>query len=431
MAHLGKDEIGKVLSQAASPAEVSAAMAHLFSCLGCLVEAEGLLESRGTEVSGKAAGLLRRYLDLQQENVVELLLADEQWDEMRGLGAKLQKDRIATTAICKTGSFARLVLEELKSTCAWDQAERLASLVAASVNAMDAKEYPSSFKSDLRGEVLIELANSRRRAAEWKRADEALQRADSFLTQGSGSLFLRGRRLSVSGSLEADRGRLDLALADLEEAKAIYHDIGQPRLVARTLLQAANALSEPDPKRGLNLLDEADRKFPQGDPLILNARICRIDCLIWTGQLREAVSYFTVCERPSKGRMQVRYKFLGARLFHALGYRKEAERMFQHVVTDDLERDLFKDALLDLLYLLKVHLFDGEAAKALAVCQRALGEPLLAEFAHEQLKGVWQQVQVAVEKRVLDPESLSSLKHYMSLHWRHPASQPPSFVRSR
>jgi len=275
------------------------------------------------------------------------------------------------------------------------------------------------------------LANSRRRAAEWKRADEALQRAGAFLAQGSGSPSLRGRRLSVSGSLEADRGRLDQALAELEEAIAIYHSLGQSRLVARTLLKAANALSEPDPKRGLILLDEADAKFPPGDPLTLNARICRIECLIKTGQLRAAVSHFTVCERPNKGRMQIRYKFLGARLLHALGYRKEAERVFQHVVTDDLERDLFKDALLDLLFLLNVHLFEGEVAKALAVCRRALGEPVLAEFSHEQLKGVWQQVQVAVENRVFDPEALSSLKHYMSLHWRHPASHPPTFGRSR
>jgi tetratricopeptide (TPR) repeat protein len=431
MTHLGKDEIGKVLSQAAGPAEVSAALAHLFSCLGCLVEAEGILGSPGVEASGKAAGLLQRYLDLQQENVVELLLADDQWSEIKDLGPKVQKDRIATTAICKTGAFARLLLEELKSAGSWDRAERLATLVAASVNAMDAREYPASFKNDLRGEVAIELANSRRRAAEWNRAAEALQRADSFLAQGSGSPSLRARRLAISGQLEADRGRLDRALADLEEAIAIYHGLGQPGLVARTLLLAANALTEPDPERGLILLNEADPKFPPGDPLALNARLCRIDCLIWTGQLREAVSHFTVCERPNKGRMQIRYKFLGARLLHALGNRKEAERMFQHVVTDDLERDLFKDALLDLLYLLKVHLFEGEVAKALAVCQRALGEPVLAEFAHEQLKGVWQQVLVAVERRVLDPEALSSLKHYMSLHWRHPASQPPSFVRSK
>jgi tetratricopeptide (TPR) repeat protein len=268
------------------------------------------------------------------------------------LGPKPQKDRIATTAVCKTGAFARLLLEELKAAVAWDQAERLAGLVAASVNAMDAREYPASFKNDLRGEVAIEQANSRRRAAEWKRSDESLQRADFFLAQGSGSPSLRGRRLSVSGSLNADRGRLDLALADLEEAIAIYHDLGQPRLVARTLLKAANALSEPDPKRGLILLDKADPQFPLGDPLALNARICRIECLIMTGQLRAALTHFTVCERPNRGRMQIRHKFLGARLLHSLGYRKEAERVFQHVVTDDLERDLFKDALLDLLFLL-------------------------------------------------------------------------------
>jgi tetratricopeptide (TPR) repeat protein len=375
--------------------------------------------------------LLQGYLGLQQENIVEVLLAETQWTEMRHLGAKVQKDRIATTGICKTAAFARLLLTELKSTGAWEEAERLASLVAASVNAMDGKDYPDTFKNDLRGEVFVELANSRRRAAEWKRADEALQRAESFLAQGSGRPSLKGRRMSVSASLEADRGRIDRALGCLEEAKTIYYELGDMRLVARTLLQAANAVSEPDPVRGLVLLAEADPLFPPGDPLTLNSRICRVDCLIGTGQLREAVSHLTLCERPRRGRMQIRYRFIGARLLHSLGYRKEAERVFQEVISDDLESALFRDTLLDLLYVLRLHLSEGEIAKAIGLCRRALSEAVLQEFAHEQLRGVWQQILSAIEERVLVPEAIAPLRHYMSMHWRHPAPQPPAIARVR
>jgi tetratricopeptide (TPR) repeat protein len=422
MRHLSEDEIARVMTQAATASEASSALAHLFSCLKCLIEAERIMKGRGS--SGKAAALLSRYLDLQQENVVEFLLADAQWSEMRGLNAKAQKDRIASSARCRTTAFVQLLLSELKSAGSWSDAERLASLIAASINAMDPKEYPSDLKNDLRGEVFIELANSRRRSAEWTRADEAMKHADSFLAKGSGSRTLRGRRLSVSASLEADRGKLDLALSQLDEAKSIYDELGETRFVARTLLQAANALSEPDPVRGLIFLDEADPILPLGDPLTLNARICRIDCLIWTGQYREAISHLTICERPNRGRMQIRFRFIGARLLHSLGYKKDAERAFQDVITEDLEGALFKDALLDMLYLLKVHFSEGELSKAIAVCRRALGE---TSFAHDQLTSVWQKILEALEERAFVPEALTPLKHYMSMHWKHPAIQPPSF----
>ena len=196
--------------------------------------------------------------------------------------------------------------------------------------------------------------------------------------------------------------------------------------VAKTLIKAANALSEPDPQQGLLLLDQAEPKLLPGDPLISTARLLRVDCLIWTGELREAIHRLTYCDRPSAGRLQIRYRFVGARLLHSLGHRKEAERLFQEVISEDLEGDLFKDALLDLLYLLKVHLADGEMSKALAVCRRALSEAVLADFSHEQLKSVWQQILNAVETNAIAPNSFAALKLYFSLHWKHPASQPPA-----
>ncbi|HSS47438.1 MAG TPA: hypothetical protein VLX28_00695 [Thermoanaerobaculia bacterium] len=424
MSHLSEDQIEWVLSQAVGTGEAVGAMSHLFECLPCLVCAEGVL-TRRSRAKGAGAELLRRYLDLQQENVVELLLADAQWSEMRGLGTKVQKEKVATTSICKTGAFVRLLLSELKATGAWEEAERLATLIVAAVNVMDSDQYPDILKNDMKGEAMTELANSRRRAAEWKRASESLHLAGAFLSQGSGSRWLEGRRLSVSASLETDRGKLEKALTDLEAAKAVYEQLQAPRFVARTLLQGANALSELDPKRGLLFLDEADPQFPSGDPLLLNARLCRIDCLIWTGQTREAIGYLTDCERP-KGRMQIRYRFIGARLLHALGYRKESERIFQDVVTEDLESSHYKDALLDLLYILKIHVAEGETAKALAVCRRALSEALLVDFSHEQLREVWHQVLDAIEKKSFLPERVPSLRHYMSLHWRHPATHLPN-----
>jgi tetratricopeptide (TPR) repeat protein len=374
-----------------------------------MAEAESLV-MRGDRKRG-AAKIVRDLLDLEEQEVVEMLQADAQWTELQPMGPKAQKDRIAVSARCKTPAFARLLLGELRSSSSWEEAERLASLVAASIHAMDPGEFGPALKNDLRGETMIELANSRRRAAKWKRSEDALAKAEAFLAAGTGDRRLQARLLVITATLDADRGRIESAVAGFTISRKLYESLGERALVARTLVQIADTLSEPDPRAGLSYLDEANSYFVAGDPLILNAKLLRVDCLVWTGRHREASRWLLGCERPKNGRMLIRYRFIEARLLHSLGYRREAERLLNDVVTDDLENELFKDALLDLLYLLKVHISEGDREKATAVCRRALDEPVLAQFSHDQPKALWRQILAALETPAFDAAVLPLLNY--------------------
>ena len=428
MHHLSRERLKDLVEGSAALVDLSGAVSHLATCSMCMTAAEGLL-GQGDRKRG-AAKIVRNLLDLEERGIVEMLVADSQWAELQRLGPKAQKERIAVSAACKAPAFARLLLVELRNSSSWEEAERLAALVAASTHAMDPSEFDSSLKNDLRGETMIELANSRRRAAEWKRSEDALTKAEAFLAAGTGDRRLRARLLTIAAHLDADRGKTESAVAAFTRSRKLYESLGERAMVARTLVQLADTLSEPDPHAGLAYLDEADSYLVAGDPLTLNAKLLRVDCLVWTGQHREASRCLIGCERPESGRMLIRYRFIGARVLHALGYRREAERLLGNVVTDDLENELFKDALLDLLYLLKVHIIEGERDKAIGVCRRALGEPVLADFSHDQIKAVWRQILAALEIPTFDAAIFPSIKLYLSLHWRHPASSVPSLAES-
>lgn len=433
MQHASEDEIVRTLAGTASPAEAGAVLAHLLDCPICATRSEVLIKAFTHTRTGT---LLRDCLELSQESAVAMLLADLQWAEIQGLGTKAQKERIATAQACKTSHFTRLLLGELSRGDSWEENERLAPLIAASINSMDQSSYPDVAKNDLRAELMIELGNSRRCAAEWKRADEALNKAQEFLQAGSKVASLKARFLAVYGSLEADRRNLSKALKAYEESASIYRGLGQTDKVARTLFQIADTLSISDANGVLvdagkvfSLLDEVDSLLNPGNPLAVNTGLLRVECLVAIGNPHEAARRLIHCQRPTRGRMLIRYRFIGARLLHALDHRAEAERLFHAVVTDDIEKALFKDALLDLLFLLKLHLLEGELGKALAVCRRALDEAVLADFLHEQLQSVWEALLKAVEAKALSSERLYAIQLYMNLYWRHPSPVPPVLLR--
>lgn len=253
---------------------------------------------------------------------------------------------------------------------------------------------------------------------------------------GSGSASLKARFLVIRGHFFSDRHDIPEAVKTFEEAAAIYRELGLQDKVARTLFEIADTLSIPDAQGGLpdaarafSSLEEAETLLKPGDPLAARVGLLRVELLVGSGNPQEAARRIIHCERPSRGRMLIRYRFIGARLLHALGQRAEADRLFNIVVSDDIEGELFKDALLDLLFVLKLHVLEGELAKALGVCKRALAEPVLAHFAHEQLRSVWQALLNAIEAKTLSTDTLSAIQLYMSLHWRHPSQVPPAVLR--
>ncbi|MGH7489987.1 MAG: hypothetical protein ACREMY_30930, partial [bacterium] len=290
------------------------------------------------------------------------LLAAAEWEELRRLPKGVQEARLAASGKCHTPEFLELLFNNLKQPVAWREAETVARLASLAVKGLDAKDWAKDEPDQLMARIWIELANSRRLAAEWEASDAALQHAKAHL---GNDRLLQARWLSVSASLQGDKGNRTAALETLTRCRQLYELENDWSQVARTLVQTGYVLSDIDPLHGLKVLDQAVPLMPSCDPILRwLLEVTRTECFIETGQSFQALSAFraaAVLRRfQPRPRSDIRSKFTSGRLLELLGYRGEAERLFEEVVSADLENSLLKDGFLDLLYLFAFYVKGGE-----------------------------------------------------------------------
>src|SRR5882724_9286890 len=335
MAHVTREFLRKVLAGTAGRTETAQIATHLLSCPACRSVARGAvaeIQAEGLKRPGGSLRILAEIFKLEQEDALEATLAHAEWSEMRLLTPKAQKDRAVVTKVCKSWTFVSILLRELWACRTYEGAESLAHLTTLCIQGMDPNQYSEHVRIDLQVELWAELANARRKAAEWTRANQAIERAEALREKGSSSPWLEAFCLAVSALIKADQGFVEEAAASLERCAKIYERLEDWPAVARTLIPS----SEPE--------------------LTKLARLLQVECLICLDELPEAASLFGSClQSHETGRMRIRRDFIGARLLHSFGYRKEAERMFRDVVAADLELSLYKDAFLDLLYVFGMH----------------------------------------------------------------------------
>ncbi len=436
MAHVTREFLRKVLAGTAGRTETAQIATHLFSCPACRSVARGAVAEIQADLGLKRPGgslrILAEIFHLEQEDALEAALAHAEWSEMRLLTPKAQKDRAVVTKVCKSWAFVSLLLRELWACRTYETAERLAHLTTLCIQGMDPNHYSEHVRIDLQVELWAELANARRKAAEWTRANQAIDRAETLRKKGSLSAWLEAFCLAVGALTQADQGFVEEATASLERCVKIYERLEDWPAVARTLIQASNVLEQPNPAEGLLLAKRALPLIPSSEPELAKlARLLQVECLISLGELSEAASLFGSClQSHETGRMRIRRDFVGARLLHSFGYLKEAERLFRDVVTADLELALYKDAFLDLLYVFGIHVREGELPKARAICERALTQPELADFSHEQMRTVWTLLLDNVQRLAVATDLLGEVRKYLAVHWRRPAIETPPIFRA-
>lgn len=435
MSHLGQVALRRILGGRGSSREAETAAEHLVSCERCRALAGTLLEELRAERPGlRGEGPLQLVFDVidrEHQWGVESLAALAEWAELRHLPSRRgQRDRVRMTKACHTLAFFHLLLAELREESSWEEAEFIAALALLSAEAMSRTQLAPDFYCDLQAEVWTAVANARRRAAEWKRAHQALANAERLLKEGTGDRCLEAGLLSITGSTLADEGQVTQALDALESCRAIYGDLSEWALLARALVKKANILAGTEPAEGLKTLDHAVPLIPPGDfHLILSAEMLRVECLIEVCRPSEALHVFRrsahLLATSPKIRTRIRGRFTCARLLDALGFKPQAERLLDEVVDRDIEHELYKDAFLDLLYLYGHHVETGDLEKAVRVCRRALTDPALSTVAHEQLHTLWTQLLEAAQRQAISQELLRELRQYLSVHWKHPAATPP------
>lgn len=378
----------------------------------------------GPELSCEAAA------DADCRPAVETLLATVEWASLAGLRRKSQQERIIKARACHSLAFVNVLLGELRSAGAGEEAESTASLASMAINLT--REARRGVREDLRAQVWIEVANSQRREAQWRRAEEALSQARGLLARGTGAPLIEARFLSVEASLRSDQGQRSEALQILGRCRKLYAENQNAPLLARTLIKEANVLVELiEPERALQALNAA-LPLIRGEDAFHYAQLGRATCFLETDRIPAALWVFHQTESQwaasPQARIRLRSLFLAARLLEVLGRHREAVRLFEQVIAEDLRHELYKDAFLDLLYLFGVYIRCGDPESAIEVCSRALAQMKELGLVHEQLYEVWSQLMEMARRNSLKIHVLLEAKEYLRVYWRYPAPQPPSFA---
>jgi tetratricopeptide (TPR) repeat protein len=430
MPHLGKDELVHVGE--AGRSEIARLAVHLGACAACRSLALSLLQDRA--LPAKRQVPLRALLELatfEEEEAVEQLLARAEFAALRRLTRGAQKERVIHTRSCHTAAFIDVLLAAVRTPHPRSEAEFLSSLAVLAVQGMDPKHVSMAFRNDLLSTIWIETANTRRVNGEWSNAQVALTRGGTHLDLGTGGPLLRARWLSVSASLRTDQGARDDAMADLEECLKICEAKRDWPLLARTLVQMAHVAIDRDPESSLALLDRAAAYLPLEDAALRwLAELMRAEGLIMLGRIEDALPVYARSERmrPLQQRRngKLRATYTAARLLEALGHAKEAEVLFEEVLSGDLHEGLHKDALLDVVYFIGFCVRSGRSERAEEIGLQTLAEiEAQGTVLHEQLRRVLGRLIEAARRNVLDQETLQEADDYLRAHWKYPASVEP------
>lgn len=363
------------------------------------------------------------------ERLIAPLLARARWSRIRRETRKNQQAQVRESPGCHTKDFAELLLAELRAAGSRDEAEFIASLA---LRAAEGMAEPAAYRQDFLAQVWTEIANVRRIAAEWNHAHAALRRSGEHLSRGSGDPRLKGRMRSVAASLAGDQGYRPEALVILAECQALYEGEGAVPLVARTLVQTAHTVVESDPARALALAEKAFLMIPAQDAVLRwLAESIRTESLIEMGDAGQALQAFQIAEslRAGHARPDAAYRsnYTAARLLEALGHLREAEQLFEAVIAEAFEREAYREAFLDILYLFGLHLRQDATEKAVALCRFAIARLDLFDVGHEQIRTVWVELRDAATRRAIRLESLAEVREFVRVHWKTPAAKAPRF----
>jgi tetratricopeptide (TPR) repeat protein len=435
MKHLGREEVVRVFAGTAFQGEEEHAARHLVGCGPCsalAAEVVAELAARQALAPGKrSVRVLADLLREKEEMLVRSLQAKAWVEAVRVLPEAEQARAVRDWKDLRSRSFLEAVIEEATARAIHDpeEGEDLARFGLSVADALEGNQLGTKVLGDLRSKLWAAIANARRLSADWPGSSTAIQEARLSLATGTGDLHAEARLLSVEASLLTDLGRREPAVSLLKQARSIYVQLGDQQLVARTLLQVANTLRDVDPQQAYEVAGEALGLLDRGEArLVMMAQSIRIECLIELGEDRQALFAFQAVQSlyvqfPESG-IQLRVLFMEARLLETFGKVREAEKRFEQAVQGFWEARLYKDSLVDRLYLFAFHVNRGALVKAERVCKAGLKQ-LASIDAHPQMKSVWTELLTNLQAGALDAQALHAARSYMALHWRVPAEHSP------
>jgi tetratricopeptide (TPR) repeat protein len=168
---------------------------------------------------------------------------------------------------------------------------RLAFLAKTAAESLRPEQYGHKLVADIRARAWAELGNAFRIKDQLSDAEDALQRANNLLEQGTGDLLLLARIADLEASLRRAQRRLPEACELLEGVYQLYRQLGDLHLAGRALVsKGINIHHTENPqeavhlfKKGLELLD------PRRDRRLINStRLSLLYAMVDCGKFKEA-----------------------------------------------------------------------------------------------------------------------------------------------
>lgn len=325
--------------------------------------------------------------------------------------------RLASDEVFHTWGLTQLLLQKSRERVHSDarQAVELAELAVEVVDHLPAEPYHPEWVGDLEARTWAVLGNARRVVGELTSAEAAFRRAFAFLEgESTGRPQVRAEMLDLLASLRREQGRLDEALALLDEMESLYRKVGDDHMVGKALLKRAITLNEQGKTR--RAVEVVGRATPLLDPardaqLPRYARQHLVGYLIALDRFAEARERLTELgsdpDWPEAQRQRLRW--MEAQIAQGLQEWETAEALYLDLQSWFLRHDLPFDAALvslDLALLYKETDRDEDlqrlASQILPLFQtRGVGREALASLL------LFQQ---ALERKTLTAELLREMR---------------------
>jgi tetratricopeptide (TPR) repeat protein len=329
--------------------EQSAILDHLFSCESCRRRARELRDQPSGS-TGKLLGWSLHAYDkalersLPDVNAHSRLLSQER-AEAPALFVELMQHPEAQRSLLltndprfRTWGLFELLIERTQETAGRDalHAEEMGRLALRLSEILEPMVYDADLIEDLRGRAWIHIGNARRVRSDLSGSEEAFERADACLRQGTQDAVERAILLDAKSSLRRDQHSFDEAVKLTHRAVSIFlqhghrHQAGRSLVKMSTIHHMAGRIEAAMPLlyQALELIDAEEE--PR---LLLCARHNLIDNLAEMGRFLEAQKLYRDT-RPlyrdfPDGWIQNRRKWVRGKIAKGLGQTRLAESLFE------------------------------------------------------------------------------------------------------
>lgn len=322
---------------------------HLLSCESCRRRAKELRNQQAGS-TGKLLGWAFHAYDkalersLPDVNAHNRLLARERaqapalFVELMAYPETRRGLLLANDSRFKTWGLFELLIERSREMASRDalHAEELGMLALRLSDGLDPLVYDPDLIEDLRGRTWAHIGNARRVRSDLPGSEEAFQKADARLRQGTQDAVERAIFLDAKSSLRRDQHRFEEAVRLTHRAASIFlqhghrHRAGRSLVKMSTIHHMAGRIEAAMPLlyQALDLID------PEEEPrLLLCARHNLIDDLAELGRFLEARKLYRDT-RPlyrefPDGWIQNRRKWVRGKIARGLGQTRLAESFFE------------------------------------------------------------------------------------------------------